>query len=348
MGLLDKVKNLFTEEIEEEEMPIRKEVKRVEIQQPKVTRVETLNTERPVQRVELPRREEERNIDTKHESRDFVSESSALNKEENFKFPIYFDDKDFEDLPKQKAKKETKPVVKKESAYHGASPVKIEATKKKFKVSPVISPVYGVLDKNYNKDDIRIKTEKTPKRSYFDDKLTVDDIRNKAYGTLEDDLENTLFASQNEPTTKEPINSGIDIFEEIENTNAVSTPISNNDLLMHDITFEKETVTVEIPKEENVSSSLEEELEKQKQKIDELSKYINSIQTEAEHLEPEVLKEENNIIDEIVEEDKIEEPQEEIKINEPVEEIKEEENKKEAEEGDLFSLIDSMYEKRED
>ena len=61
-----------------------------------------------------------------------------------------------------------------------------------FKPTPIISPVYGILDKNYQKDDIR--TKQTKPRSYYDPKeATVDEIRNKAYGTLEEDIETTLF-----------------------------------------------------------------------------------------------------------------------------------------------------------
>ena len=54
-------------------------------------------------------------------------------------------------------------------------------TKKKdttpFKPSPVISPVYGILDQNYTKEDIIVKTDvgvTTP---------NLDDVRKKAYGT---------------------------------------------------------------------------------------------------------------------------------------------------------------------
>ena len=39
MGLLDKVKNMFTEEIEEEvEVPVKKEVMQVEIESPRASR----------------------------------------------------------------------------------------------------------------------------------------------------------------------------------------------------------------------------------------------------------------------------------------------------------------------
>jgi hypothetical protein len=175
MGLFDKIKNMFTEEEEyeeEEKEPIKKEVFQVEIPAPKIEEKKEEEEEEP-------------------------------KKEEKFVFPVYFDDSDFiEDEPPRK------PVEK--PAYgqpYGAQrprreeydrrpqvPEKKEEPKKKFKLSPVISPVYGILDKNYKKEDIIEK--KTEPEDYFgykgDTALRVDKVRKKAFGTLEDDLESTL------------------------------------------------------------------------------------------------------------------------------------------------------------
>ncbi len=51
---------------------------------------------------------------------------------------------------------------------------------KKFKPSPIISPIYGILDKNYKKDEIRTITDK----SFNSEKKEkqIDSIRKKAYG----------------------------------------------------------------------------------------------------------------------------------------------------------------------
>lgn len=54
--------------------------------------------------------------------------------------------------------------------------------------------MYGVLDKNYNSDDIVNKN--SPSRSDYrkvNRSVTLDEVRKKAYGTLEDELENSLF-----------------------------------------------------------------------------------------------------------------------------------------------------------
>ncbi len=175
MGLFDKVKNLFTEEIEEEveieEEPIKKEMIQVEIPSP------------------IKKRSEE---EPKEEIKPVES------KKEEYKFP-FFDDDDFSALEKREEKKERR--EKKKSLYRGTSsepkevysPPKEE--KKIFKPTPIISPVYGILDKNYQKEDIKSKSSKP--RSYYNPKeATVDEIRNKAYGTLEDDIETTLFGKE--------------------------------------------------------------------------------------------------------------------------------------------------------
>jgi len=166
MGLLDKVKNLFTEEVEvetEEKAPIKKEVIQVEIPSPAKTT-----------RSELHAHEE-----------DIVTEQKP---KEEYKFP-FFDDNDFDNLDvKVEEKKEKKKSSYKKEVYN---PPKEE--KKVFKPSPIISPVYGILDKNYQKDEIKTKSENG---SYYNPKeATVDEIRNKAYGTLEADIETTLFGN---------------------------------------------------------------------------------------------------------------------------------------------------------
>ena len=50
-----------------------------------------------------------------------------------------------------------------------------------FKPSPIISPIYGILDKNYKKEDVKEKKD-VRISSYSRTNVSVDDIRNKAYG----------------------------------------------------------------------------------------------------------------------------------------------------------------------
>lgn len=96
--------------------------------------------------------------------------------------PIFFDDEYFKEL--EQPKKEIK------SSYLKEQPKILKEEKRVFKPTPIISPVYGVLDKNYIKEDIKQKKE-NPKH-YTNTTITIDEVRKKAYGTLEDELENTL------------------------------------------------------------------------------------------------------------------------------------------------------------
>ncbi len=52
-----------------------------------------------------------------------------------------------------------------------------------FKPSPIISPIYGILDKNYKKEDVKEKKEVRITSNYTRSNVSVDDIRNKAYGS---------------------------------------------------------------------------------------------------------------------------------------------------------------------
>lgn len=56
-----------------------------------------------------------------------------------------------------------------------------------FKPSPIISPIYGILDKNYKKEEIVPKRE-VRLTSYTREHMNVDDVRRKAYGNLADDI----------------------------------------------------------------------------------------------------------------------------------------------------------------
>ena len=311
MGFLDKMKNLFTEEVEEEE-----------IVKPKR---ETIKVAEPP----APRRERETVI-TKEPSSVPLTESRLEENKEKFVFPVYFDDKDFDDLEKPKIKEKPKTVVSKETKkepYQGAK-VNIEAEPKKvFKPSPIISPVYGVLDKNYSKDDITTKKDSTRStiRTSKPEHLTIDDIRNKAYGTLEDDLESTLsydFSELEEKPKHEASNQeALDIFNELDFDTLEEPKKSDFKEIEKNILLEKES-------EESVDDDTEElarQLEEQKKKLEEISQYMNDNEAVTEA----AVEEKSETIDDISEE----------------EETSEDKNLNDSE---LFDLIDSMYEKKED
>lgn len=358
MGLFDKVKNLFTEEIEEEK-PVRKEVRHVEIPTPK--------------------REEK-----VEEVKSQMVEPKAPVKEEKF---VFFDDKDFDDLDK----KEVKPEIKKEevkTAYKGVKPyIKPAEEKKIFKPSPIISPIYGVLDKNYKKDDIISRPVKPRSTYYTSSKLTIDDVRNRAFSTLEDDLKNELLENDYIKSKREPVVDDLNMFsdeddslydtftEEQESVNLEqSTRVRKNEMLFDD-DMDEET------------EFLAQKLAEQRKKLDEISSIIadndEPVKTRIKKEEP---KKSNKklTLDEVLEKaEKKSEIKEELTDEEILEEIIEEvvtnqENKKavvnqideafedafgdidsaidgsnkveteDIPENELFDLIDSMYEKKDD
>lgn len=281
MGFLDKVKNLFTEEEEVYEEPIKKEVIKVEIPAPEVTKEEVKEKEvvKPEPVMVEPKPEEPKKP-----------------------APVFFDDKDFENIERRVSKPKPEPKKKKEEepkrvAYQ-MSKQRLHEEKKNFKPSPIISPVYGVLDKNYRKDDI------VPKREFRTDhvggELTIDDVRNKAYGTLEDDIDATLFGAPKEEK-KAPVN-GLedDIFKDLE------------------LDMGKEDVTMDTHME---------------------------VEDDAEFQLDEPKKEENIVEEAMTIEEEPEKKTRKKRAKEEVEEDKKEDN---LDDSDLFNLIDSFYEKRDE
>ena len=191
MKMFDKIRDLFTDEVEvDEEEPVKREVIQVEIPAPKPVQKEEVD--------EMPQRKEELRPKTPEEARIRLEEREVISTPKEEKSP-FFDEEDFDDIKRLDNIKKTNPSLDelykeaerrnvREEVKKPYSPKKEEPVKK-FNPTPIISPVYGVLDKNYKKDDIVNKAE-TPK---VNRDLTVDDVRNKAYGTLEDELESTLF-----------------------------------------------------------------------------------------------------------------------------------------------------------
>ena len=69
-----------------------------------------------------------------------------------------------------------------------------------FKPSPIISPIYGILDKNYRKEDVKEKKD-IRITGYTRSNMNVDDIRAKAYGKekeTEPEVEENIFEIEND------------------------------------------------------------------------------------------------------------------------------------------------------
>lgn len=213
MGFMDKLKNIFFEEEEDEEIveePVKEKqekevvIKKVEI--PKRNRVEEYNVPGEEQEEIKPQKEN-------------ISKNTEI-KKENKTQDLIFDDEDFIlEQPKQVPKettytkqetyktRENKEVVKTESYYKKETPkyeyTKKEETKKVFTPSPIISPIYGILDKNYRKEEVKEKKE--IRLSTRPTKMDFDSVRNKAFGDLENDLFPSTPVSEEKKKEKEEV-----------------------------------------------------------------------------------------------------------------------------------------------
>lgn len=220
MGFLEKLKNTFFEEeyveVDEPVKVVKKEVKQ-EVKKVKEVPVQR-EAEEEVQpvRKEIERNEQEeiRRVAIQEEMYEDTSSKREVNRREKFN---YFDDDDFLDMnedfyerPREKVvapvKKEqvSKPVYQNPS-YGTKKPTNSSSVntstvptsqkaysreeKTAFKPTPIISPIYGILDKNYTKDEIVDKKEIRPSSSYVSKKnVDLDSVREKAYGSMVNDF----------------------------------------------------------------------------------------------------------------------------------------------------------------
>ncbi len=225
MKLLDKLKNALFEE-EYVEVEEKKEPKK---QEKPIAKKIIIEDSKP----KMPEKKEDAIIEE--------PKKEPPKPEKDFKFKAILDD-DFINLDEQKQKEEKivhheekrpskkeeiieRPATKEEKEvklygsfkdsnikiheYGGASKQK---EKREFKPSPIISPIYGVLDENYKKDEIVTKKEVRITSSYKSRNIDVDSVRAKAYGNSDDIFEEEL--TSNKKDKKEENVSEEDNFED--------------------------------------------------------------------------------------------------------------------------------------
>lgn len=215
MGLMDKFKNLFTDEeiIEEEEIePVEiKEVKKEEVNKLPTFMREKIEKEEKEQEEFTPDFElkKEIKLETQQEK-----ETLKVPKDEDkstFKFPIEFNENDFIETRSRQSIHNTKEkttamtantlsikekVVKKEpkvSELYKDKKKDQVVEKKKFKATPIISPIYGVLDSNYTPEDMRTNEKENLEEQRPSKNVDFDSVRKKAYGNLNDEIKEKLM-----------------------------------------------------------------------------------------------------------------------------------------------------------
>ena len=325
MGLFDKLKDLFMDEViddeeielEEENENIYKEPKDV---LPKVMRDTIKKEEESIKFEELkPLREEPK-----------IKEEPVI--EKKFSFPIEFEE---EVTPSRVANRnvlrEEKEIPKKEAPKKVAElyPKKeVVVEKPKFKPTPVISPVYGVLDKNYRKEEVREKSEENVEMKRPSKKVDFETVRKKAFGNLTDEIKDNLMCENCE------------LYKEVKRISSISSDDLLYDMMVDDKI--EEPVTIEKAYDNYEDFGVAYEPKREMSKIENNTTIINNNTevTIAEKIEIEEKKIENNKEVEVSREVNNEELE---KI--PSRQEKKYENKVDE---DFFQLIDSMYKERID
>lgn len=294
MGLLNKIKGILFEEVEEDEVvstPKSEEKKPIAEKIEPQRKVEE-PVEKSVQKVTAPVKE---------------AKTENLNERDLFKSdnisPFFdFDEEEFSNMSRVQKPKTTNVMEyerkkRVEKRYDMGNFSKIERTevveKKKFKPSPIISPVYGILNEDYKPEDIKSKTDNVVNTG-----LDFNSVRKKAFG---------------EETLGEP-----------------------------EATYYEESVTVKV--KEN-----EEEKQQKVKTIDELLEDTSDVTIDVD--EKNSVEDKNDIkaTDEVADYERIDKDLEEVtaKCDANKTEMRKVEDD-DTLENDLFDLIDSMYDNREE
>ncbi len=242
MGLLDKVKGILFDEEEIELPEIKKETKK------EVKKEVKEYDENPIKEIKIPKDD--------FSDREYRTENT-------FTFPIDFEDDEIKEEKKPAPFiKEVKPKKIEKRDYSDFLTKKEE--KKHFKPTPIISPVYGVLDQNYKKEDVIVKKDILRKPN----ELSLEEVRKRAFGSLEDEIEENLTHTQEIKTTEtKEIKKEIK-FEEIEK------PIDKKKTIGELI--EEDNKNLEIPEIESIEED-NTEYNKDEQNDDNIEAPKNSI-----------------------------------------------------------------------
>ncbi len=311
MGLFNKIINVFYDEEPEEEVK-KEEVKREEKPAPKPVSEFT----RPrVEEVRIPKEEipVRREVKTPEYNEEISERELFRTEAKEFKFPVV--EEEIREVPKVRRSgisfEEEKPLrreVRQERREMPKVEVK-ETSAKVFKPSPIISPVFGIQDKNYSKDEIKQRQEPIIRHESKD--MNYDSVRRKAYGTLEDELENTLSSITKDETVEKVVEEANN-FDKEENNKSIED-------LLNEIEINKNMSIGDI--EERIK-----DLHEEKEKLD------NSFNDTKE--EPLETVPSHSFLDDS---NKVAKDEEES-----------DDSFDKTLEHDLFNLIDSMYEERDE
>lgn len=343
MKFLDKIKDLFSDE---EEII---ETKDIEVKEQEEHKLPTFMRNK----IEEEQKREQNRILREKEA-EMISDREIVRtrNSNNFSFPMDIDDNDV--IVSDVYSKQNillKEQEKKEKSLVDLYAKKEEPKPKKFKPTPVISPVYGILDKNYTKDEVKIQDENSYEIQRSSRKVDFEMVRNKAFGSLTDDIRNNLCQN-------------CELYQEVKITKNVdrrSNEISDDVNLLSDMTEDVSLgdaednyfdfgVSYEASKKEETTTVIN--AEKVEVEVNNEIKIVNHNDEEssAEKIEVKESTENNSL--ESNEEELFEDTKEFEKISNNEEEIdtilaNTEDVSFSNETNDIFNLIDSMYEEEE-
>jgi len=375
MKLLDKIKDLFMDEVtDDDEIEIEEEPE-LPKELPKVVKEEK-NTLPKVMRETIKREEkkEEKKLDLNIGAESFVKDfgGDALVEEEKpitppeprrFSFPVEFSE---EELPKRREtpvdlniertnvnvlnlERETPKKVSELYADKKEEP----KPKTRFKATPVISPVYGILDKNYTKEEVKERDEDSSILKRPSKKVDFEMVRKKAFGNLVDDIKDNMLCENCE------------LYKEVKKISALK-----EDDLLYDMTVEDDDKELTISKAyENYREfgvtyepklAKREEIKEEPEVKEEPEIKEKPLEENKESMKlDDIINNNVSKIEEFIDDKEEENPTEELETlyKEKVEEAPEEEfelpkrstkKKEEKVDDDFFELIDSMYKERTD
>lgn len=221
MKLFDKIKDLFTDEIieEKEEIIEIKEEKKEERKLPKIMR-ETKEGKDEIIHSTISDKDLFKDFGNLEIENNNINNNNDINS--NFRFPISFEDNDLLDEKILSNQNIMHREQHKDVEMKVVPPVEIYPTKQKkeeevkfFKVSPVISPVYGILDKNYKKEEVQAKPKSSNELKRTNQKVDFESVRKKAYGSLIDDIKDNLSSVKVEEKREEKFEDFYDLKEDI-------------------------------------------------------------------------------------------------------------------------------------
>ena len=321
MGLFDKLKDLFMDEVmDDEEVELEEDNKKV-YQEPK-------DVLPKVMRDTIKKEEESIKLEELKPINQEVVKKEETVPEKKFSFPIDFEENVTPSrVTNKNVLKAEKEAPKKVSELYSKKEVVVEKTK--FKPTPVISPVYGILDKNYTKEEVREKPEDNFEMKRPSKKVDFETVRKKAFGNLTDEIKDNLMCENCE------------LYKEVKRISAISS-----DNLLYDMTVDDdkkdEPVTIEKAYDNYEDFGVAYEPKRESSKVNNNTTIINN-NTEV------------NISEKIEIEDKlsldnekeINIPDDKIEVEEKIP-SRQEKNKEGKVDEDFFKLIDSMYKERID